>query len=409
MRTVIRSLAALGAAVMLFAVQSCKEKTDPFNDNQYLVSSQSEVTYTETNILTLLNIAKSVYPGISEIIPDVQSGVTVYSITYNTTFKGENVIASGIIALPSDPGNYPVLSYQNGTNTLYANAPSVYPGYTIYQLIEFAASSGYIVVMTDYLGFGASEEIAHPYLHKESTVQTVVDMLRALKEFDEDIATDLTIKNEYYLMGYSQGGWASLALLEAMENDYASDFNTAGCSCGAGPYDISYFNSWLLGLTEYPMPAFVGYISNAYKTHGLITNTLSEIYKDPFAARIPSLYDGMHSTDQINSQLTPVVADLFQPEYISGYGASPSFQSIRNAMTANSVQGWNSHVSLLLLHGTADTYVPEVLSQRMYDAMISAGTSTATCTYVKLDGADHGSGVIPAGLAGLAFFKSLRQ
>jgi pimeloyl-ACP methyl ester carboxylesterase len=409
MRTVIKSIAVLSAAVMLFAVQSCKEKTDPFDDNIFLVSSERAVTYTETNILTLLNVAKTMYPGVSQIISDVNSGIVVYSITYNTTFKGEDLIASGIIAVPSVPGSYPVLAYQNGTNTLYANAPSVNPELTLYQLIEMAASTGYIVVMTDYLGFGASEEIAHPYLHKESTVQTVVDMFRALQEFDEDIAKDVTVDNEYYLMGYSQGGWATLALLEAMENDYAADFNTAGCSCGAGPYDISYFNSWLLGLTEYSMPSYIGYISNAYKTHGLFTNPLSDIFKDPFAARIPTLYDGLRSTEQINDQLTEVVGDLFKPEYISGFAASPSFQSVRTAMTANSVQGWNCHIPLLLLHGTADTYVPEVLSQRMYDAMIGAGTATSSCAYVKMDGIDHGSGIVPAGLAGLAFFKSLRQ
>ena len=409
MRTVIKSLAALSAALMLFAVQSCKEKTDPFDDNVYLVSSERELTYTESNILTLLNIAKGVYPGVSQIISDVEGGVIIYSITYNTTFKGEDVIASGIIAVPSVSGSYPVLAYQNGTNTLYANAPSVNPELTLYQLIECAASTGYVVVMTDYLGFGVSEEIAHPYLHKESTVQTVVDMFRALQEFDEDIAMDITVKNEYYLMGYSQGGWATLALLEAMENDYATDFNTAGSSCGSGPYDISYFNNWLLGLTEYPMPSFVGYISNAYKSHGLITNPLSEIFNDPYAGRIPGLYDGLHSTGQINDQLSEVVAVLFRPEYISGYAASPSYQNIRTAMTENSVQGWDCNIPLLLLHGAADTYVPEVLSQRMYDAMIGAGTSTSTCAYVKLDGIDHGSGIVPAGLAGLAFFKSLRQ
>jgi hypothetical protein len=36
--------------------------------------------------------------------------------------------------------------------------------------------------MPDYLGFGSSDNMFHPYLHKESTVQTVLDMLRAVDE-----------------------------------------------------------------------------------------------------------------------------------------------------------------------------------------------------------------------------------
>jgi pimeloyl-ACP methyl ester carboxylesterase len=408
MKRTTRCMAVMIAALTLFAVQSCKEKTDPFDDNVYLVSADREVTMTKANILTLLSVASALYPDVTQITDDVTGGVIVYSVTYNTTFKGNDVLASGLIAVPSEAGSYPVLAYQNGTNTLYANAPSVNPYYTLYQLLECAASTGYVVIITDYLGFGVSEDIAHPYLHKESTVQTVIDMLYALREFDEDVAKDITVLNEHYLMGYSQGGWATLALLETMEQDYAADFDLAGCTCGAGSYDVSYFNSWLLGQTEYPMPSFIGYISNAYSTHGLFTNPLGDIFNEPYATRIAELYDGTRSTEQINDQLTKTISQLFKPEYVSGYASAPAYQSVRDAMTANSVDGWDSNVPLLFTHGTADTYVPPVLSQRIYNAMITAGTSVASCAYVPLEGLDHSAGIVPAGLAGLAFFKSLR-
>ncbi len=94
----------------------------------------------------------------------------------------------------------------------------------LYQLFSGVASTGYVVIIADYLGFGVRQQMAHPYLHKESTVQTLVDMLYSVAEFDEDIAKDITVSDEYFLLGYSQGGWATLALLDALENDYASDF-----------------------------------------------------------------------------------------------------------------------------------------------------------------------------------------
>ncbi len=90
-------------------------------------------------------------------------------------------------------------------------------------------------------------------------------------------------------------------------------------SCGAGPYDLSYFNSYVLGLAEYPMPVFLGYISNAYSEYDLFANPLTDLYNGPYAGRIPGLYDGMHSSDQINGQLTVSIADLFRADYISGY------------------------------------------------------------------------------------------
>lgn len=409
MRSVLKILALALVLLPLFMMQSCSNKEpDPFDDNTYLVSSTLEFMRTKDNIVSILTFAATQYPEIAGIIPDVQTGVNVYSISYNTTFKGQDVVASGLIAIPSVSGTYPVLTYQNGTNTLHSAAPSVDPEGVLYQLSEYMASTGYVVVMTDYLGFGASDQMAHPYLHKESTVQTIIDMLYALKEFDEDIAKGITVSNEYFLLGYSQGGWATLALLEELDKNYKQEFSVKAASCGAGPYDLNYFNATLLSLTEYPMPVFLGYISNAYAEYDLFSNSLTEIFNEPYASRIPGLYDGLHSSEQINAQLTDTIAGLFIADYISGYSTSPVYQGVRDALTANSIEGWNSSVPLLFLHGTADTYVMTALSERMHAAMIDAGCSSLTCQYVPLQDLDHSEGIIPAGLAGLTFFKTYR-
>jgi pimeloyl-ACP methyl ester carboxylesterase len=408
MKSNLKQLALIALLPALFWMQSCKEKPGPFDDNLTLVSASRQVTMTEANILTLLNTAKTYYPGVADIITDVQCGVNVYSVTYNTTFQGEAVLASGLIAIPSDPGTYPVLSYQNGTNTLKVNAPSVNPWYTLYQLLECISSTGYIVVIADYLGFGESDNMVHPYLHKESTVQTLVDLLNALKEFDEDVAVDVNASDDYFLLGYSQGGWATLALLEELDKNYKSDFSVRAVSCGAGPYDLNYFNTYVLGLTEYPMPVFLGYISNAYAEYNLFSNSLSDLFNEPFATLIPGLYDGMHASDQINSQLNVSIAALFRADYITGYSTSAAYQSVRNALKSNSIEGWNTSVPLLFLHGTADVYVVPALSERMHDAMLNAGSSSLTCRYVTMQDLDHSDGIVPAGLAGLAFFKTYR-
>jgi pimeloyl-ACP methyl ester carboxylesterase len=408
MKSNLRILMLIAVMLPLMLVQSCRKEPDPFDDNLYLVSASREVTLTKDNIITLLNAAKTLYPDLAGVVSDVQSGVIVYSVTYNTTFMGQDILASGLIAIPSAPGEYPVLSYQNGTNTLYANAPSKNPYYTLYQLLECISSTGYVVVIADYLGFGTSEQLVHPYLQKESTVQTIVDMLFALKEFDVDVAKDISVSNEYFLLGYSQGGWATLALLEGLEKNYHSDFTVRAASCGAGPYDISYFNSYILSLTEYPMPVFLGYIANAYSVYDLYSNPLTDLFNEPYASRIHGLFDGMHSTEQINNQLTVNIPELFKADYISGYASSATYQGMRDALVTNSIQGWHSSVPLLFMHGTADDYVVAELSERMHDAMIDAGTNPVTCLYVTMHDLGHAEGIVPAGLAGLEFFKTFR-
>lgn len=394
--------------LILAMLNSCRKESDPFDDNEYLLTSERKLTLTKDNVVTLVNLAATQFPEVSEIVPDIHSGVIVYAITYRTSFMGLEKTASGLVAIPSVPGTYPVLSYQNGTNTVHANAPSENPNYLVYQLLECVASSGYVVVLADYLGFGASEDMTHPYLHKESTVQTLIDMLYAVQEFDHDVAKDITLTGDYFLMGYSQGGWATLALLEEIDKTYLSDFNVRAASCGAGPYDLAYFNSRILALTEYPMPSYLAYIAHAYSEYDLYSNTLTDLFNAPYASLIPGLYDGMHDTEQINDQLTVSIQGLFTADYIAGYATSPAYEGVRNALAINSIDGWDCSVPLLFMHGTDDNQVMPELSTRMHDAMINAGTNLLTCLYTPIEGLNHSEGIIPAGLGALEFFESFR-
>lgn len=398
-------------ALTVFVINSCRpEEINPFKDNTRLMSAKKEITWTKENVQALMAIASSTFPEINQISGDVASGVLVYSVTYKTTFKQEEVVASGLIVIPDAIGDFPILSFQNGTNTLYSNAPSVDKMDQLYQMLELIASTGYIVVIPDYLGFGSSEDIFHPYLHKESTVTSVLDMLRACAEFDDDIAKNMTFLDEYYLMGYSQGGWSTLSLLEAIDKNYSAEFNVAGCACGAGPYDIEYFNSYVLGLTEYPMPSFLGYIAKAYDDHDFFTSTLADIFNAPYASNITTYFDGEHTTGEINEQLTTVIANLFKSDYRTGFASAPAYQSVRDAMTLNSIAAWNTTTPLLFMHGLDDTYVPSVITDNMYDDMVAASTSGGSnISKVQFAGKDHSETIVPACIEGLKFFKAIKK
>ena len=238
-----RSLLKFGAIVLLSValVTSCKKDTKPTDSTNYTyyISKELKVSITKATVSTLIGFVSVSIPGASTLQPLVVSDINVYKMIYKTTVNGQKINASGLICVPVTPGAYPVLSFQNGTNTVNANAPSVAPSSLSYQMIEIMASMGYIVVIADYPGFGESTQIPHPYLVKEPTVQSLVDMLYAAKELVASELPGITMKNEYYLLGYSQGGWATLALHKALELDYSNDFNLKGSACGAGPYNIS--------------------------------------------------------------------------------------------------------------------------------------------------------------------------
>ncbi len=409
MRSRFKLISSVILVIPLLIMQSCsKPGPDPFADNQYLLSGKLEFMRTKDNITSVIALAAAQDPALVTLIPDVQSGVNCYSIKYRTKFQGKDVVASGLVWIPSVPGDYPILSLQNGTNTLHSAAPSADPENLIFQLIGYMASAGYVVVMPDYLGFGASKNMLHPYLHKESTVITVIDMFRAVAEFDEDIAKDITISNECFLLGYSQGGWATLALLEELEQRHASEFTVKAAVCGAGPYDLLWFNNYVMGLENYPGTIFLGYLAHAYTTYELYPNPVTEIINETYAVKLPQLYNGTHDGGYISGQLTSSVSGFFTPGYLAGYATAPEYAGVRQALKDNSIKAWKSNVPLAFIHGTWDNIVMPAISENMHNDMVSAGSDPLNCLYFPLENLNHETAGAPAGLLAYQFFQSHR-
>ena len=389
-------------------ITSCS-KEDPGKGYTYLVSKDLALPLTTVYINNIIDGAASEYSELSALKDYVKSDVDVYKIVYRTTVKGEKINASGLVCVPTQSGEYPVLCFQNGTNTVNAYAPSEFPINGLYQMIEIVASMGYVVVIPDYPGFGSSKQVAHPYLVSEPTVRSIIDMLYAANEMDEGELPDIQIKNEYYLIGYSQGGWATLALHKAMELDYSDDFNLKGSACGAGPYDLSLLFRNMINANSYPMPVYIGYIINAYKAYNQFSNPVSDILKGDYASRLGSLYTGNLSSDQINSQLTTSIPDLITADFLTGFESSAKYAEIRQALNLNSIASWNSSKPLLLIHGGGDTQVNPVTTHEMYNAMIQAGTSSGICIKEILPGLDHGEGIVPCMIRGLIFLRDLQD
>ena len=377
-------------------------------EEEYLVSYEKVNEYLPDFITALFNqLSAGNYPELDPIIDKVQHGVTVYKISYNTTFNNENKIASGLVCVPTTLGEFPVLSYQNGTNTQHSKAPSVNPTNELFLMLEFVTSTGFIVTIPDYLGFGTSANMFHPYLDRVSTVQTVIDMQHATRELVENY-TEIDMSKDLYIAGYSQGGWATLQVQKEIETNNSTSFNLKASSCGAGPYDLNYINNYVLGLEEYPMPYFLGYIFNSYYNLELITTAIDDVFMDPYDSRILSLYDGTKSGDEINNELTTKIPMLFTEDYITNYSTDSKYSSIKLALEDNSIDAWATTTPTMLLHGTQDTFVPPMVTNKIYQNFLLEGVGN-TVTMIPLQGEDHQSGILKAGVAQISWFLSIKD
>jgi pimeloyl-ACP methyl ester carboxylesterase len=383
-------------ATLIFT--SCKSNLDDSGSttaDKFLVSYTYIKSMSQTEVKNLYSPVQSVYPDVADILPSVTNGLKVYAVTYNTTLGSKNLVASGLVCIPDGGGTYPILSFQNGTNTVYANAPSLSAnGYTS-QLISGFASAGFVVVMPDYLGFGASTQVFHPYLHMESTVTSILDLFRAVKEMSAKSDLKVNISKDLYLMGYSQGGLSTLQLHKAIETSYSGEFNLKGVGCGAGPYNLSSLTDLIVTTTTFLQPYYIAYIMKGFKSVNSFANPYSDLFNEPYASRIDGLFNGINSGSTINNQLTTNMVTLFTTEFRTTLNTNAKFKAMRDALAASSVPAWKIKTPLILTHGQADTDVSPLMSKQLHEDLLKVDPA-APVTYLPLAGMDHGLASAPS-------------
>lgn len=388
-------------------LHSCKETNDPvpeINNYTYFVSNDLKSEVSVQTIQSNLSLAQNLFPEISSLVPLAKNDITVQKIIYNTTFQNQQIQASGLVYLPKTAGTYPVLCFQNGTNTLHSQAPSVVINSDMLFMLESVASMGFIVVIPDYIGFGASANLPHPYLHAQSTTQSILDMLRAMKEFASGDKIAAKPTKDLFIYGYSQGGWATMLLQKEIETTYSSEFNLMASSCAAGPYSLEYMNQYICGQTDYPMPYFLTYVLNAYTALGLVPNPLSDFIQAPYAAQIPGLYDGNHSGGTIDAALTTSMADLLTPDFRDQYATNPKFSALNSAFIANSVVPWAMSTPTRLYHGASDNVIPASMSQKIFEDLKAKGTADSKIHLILLPGLGHTDGIVPVSIQTILWF-----
>jgi pimeloyl-ACP methyl ester carboxylesterase len=388
-------------------LNSCDKSSDKVTKpNEYLLSSEIKDTLTTQEAIDFLG-QLSQSAGI--ITSQIKYDVSIRKLTYKTSLKDQNIQASGLVCLPTVPGNYPVLSFQDGTKTLHSDAPTVAFDEDIFRIIECMASMGFIVTIPDNIGFGASSNLSHPYLDAKSSTQSILDLLRAERELETEKNTPAKSTKDLFVFGYSLGGWATMQVQKSIEKNFSSEFNLIASSCGAGPYSLEYMNNYILGLETYPMPFFIADLLNSYQILGSISNPLTDFFQQPYADTIPKLFDGEHSGGAINAALTQNLSDLLTPEYRAQYATGANFQPLRTALAANSVEAWNTKTPTKLFHGMDDDYIPASISQKMLSDFKAQGVPDSKIQLILIPGADHSSGVLPTGLQTILWFLSLKK
>ena len=380
----------VGVLVLLIVSSSCDDSSDTPTPpaNEKLVEATIQYTASASQLKFLAQFA-----GFDLDVDEIKYDANVYKVTYKTTFKGSEIIASGLVVLPKTNVEVGMISFHHGTITDYDDAPS-HTTETDSDALLYAAlsSSGFITVIPDYLGFGSSTSILHPYYVEEYTASAVMDMLIAAKELA--VEEDVTFNKKLFLAGYSEGGYVTMATHKGIEEKGLEDFELIASFPAAGAYDIVGIENFLLTQATYDDPSYIAYIIRAYQLTYDFPDVLTDFFKQPYSDRIPGLFDGTKGTSEINAQLTTVLADLFQEELYDNLNSDPEYAYIKDAFVENSLTDWTPTAKMFMYHGQSDVTVPYQNSVDTYEKLIANGTSGSTLTFIPLNG-DHSSAIQP--------------
>src|SRR5574344_432695 len=332
------------------------------------------------------------------------NGITYFKFLYpSVDADGNEIILSGLTVLPlhtsASTGNQTLPQNMiigcHATITKDAECPSNfgaagYPTNEVYAL-SFSAqgndditkvANNNLLVMADYIGYGKTKDLTHPYLNEDLTGRNIVDAARygkALMEtltYEEDGVTKNYKMNDdnwkTVICGYSQGGSSAMAAQRYIEqNGYSDELHFLGSVCGGGPYSErivveSYAKDGKLVL---PMvaPLVISCLIESYPS--MKNHTIDEYLNPTFinTGIIDWIAKKEMTLDEIMIALYQKgftdysIENIFNSDIVKCLKGEATSQAYTDLITAvdknNMTVGWIPQHRIILFHSTTDNVV----------------------------------------------------
>jgi len=369
---------------MVFVIQSCQkdETANPIipvtHERGEIVQMTSMGTYTTDEVRQILDATGEDFDF------HLSHSLEAYSVQYYTVdYQGESILVSGALYIPQKRASLAMMSIQHGTITNRNHVASVSPQSSTEGIIGLlTASMGYITLIPDYPGFGVSN-MPHPYLHGASIVPSVIDFILAAKEYCSE--NEIIYKDELFLTGYSEGGYASLLVQKAIEEDYQSEIALTAVAPLSGPYDLETTFEKIFEDVSYSSPAYVAYILTAYNDI-YNWNRLHKFFKAPYAGMMNNLFDGSKTWGEVENALPETLPELMHPDFKDIY-CDTEGSCVLDAIRENTLLDWTPQAPIHFFHGDCDDIVFCLNANNAMEAFLSHGARDIQITI--LQGEDH--------------------
>jgi len=239
-----------------------------------------------------------------------------------------------------------------------------------------------LLIMPDYLGYGASKDRVHPYINHDLCTRNSIDALKAgYKVFADMGKVAMHPDWRLYVAGCSQGGANALAIHKWLDThlDFAQRWRFEYSYCACGPYSpvVTFQEYFKQEKLDYPIvlpltlkamfaayPEILGkwkeedFYSEAYLKHKSVVDYMisskeyasSAINKEIFKMFPHKGEAGIKDGEQI------WLTDMLNPEVTNPESAMS--KALFKCLDKNDLtKGWQPVHPIHLYHGKSDTYV----------------------------------------------------
>jgi len=339
------------------------------------------------------------------LLVNFSNTIEMQKVTYQSTgADGKLHTMTGLLILPKaiigGKPSVPILMYQHGTEVYRPFSPSQYlthrnkpTDYPEVMVASAIAATGYAVALVDYEGMGDNTN-TQPHVVGAVLAKQVIDLLRSSRDIIDGASSPCTWNNQLFLMGYSEGGYVTMATTRELQLNPVAGFIVTASAALSGPHDLSgVMREVILSDNTFKSPYFVPMILTSYNyAYGGQTALFNPntAMIPPYNTTIPPLFDGTYQSDTISEAMgmnftTPtliVPKSVLSPGFIAQLSdittPSPVVALLKEndsyRLPVDLDSAWVPTVPLRMIHHPDDELVPFANSQAALAAFVNAGS-----------------------------------
>lgn len=275
--------------------------------------------------------------------------------------------------------------------------------------LEMFITGNCLTIMPDYIGYGITKDMPHPYLNHDVCAINSLDALTAGYDlFNDKGKSGMSQDWKLYLAGASQGAGNAIAVHKYLDThlDLAAKWNFAASNCSSGPYSpVVTIDKYLTdGKVAYPV-VFPLVMKTMFDSYPEIMEGFTEemVYSQNYLAakaEIDRMLESKeHDTAAINQVFIEKVRktidgtladneiyliDILSPEMLDK--ESPIRQALYRCLEKNDLtKGWTPIHPMKLHYSSLDMVVPQENSLAILEAF---GEDIVTLEHASIP-ADH--------------------